>query len=69
MTTLYRVDCGACEFSCCTNSGHEARKIAQFHYNWATDTHGPLHQTRITASAYATLPATQTILDAVAVLA
>lgn len=67
MATLYRVDCSACSFSCCTDSGHEARKVAQFHFNWANDPGTPLHQPRITASAYAVKPASQTVLEDVAV--
>lgn len=69
MTTLYRVVCSACEFSCCTNSGYEARKISTFHHNWATDNNGPIHQTRVTAASQAPLPASQMHLEDVAVLA
>lgn len=50
---LYRVECSACVFSVATNSGYEAKRLAQFHANWANDYGSPLHQVRVTAAVQA----------------
>lgn len=61
---LYRVECSTCVFSCATNSGYEARRIAQFHDNWANDRNQPLHQVRITAAVQPpTLHPAQAVLE------
>jgi len=65
--SLYRIACPACEFSCCTDSAVEARKVRQFHENWNSDIRGPTglrtHLPRITASAYAVRTGRQIALE------